>query len=136
MCDHCHSLVDFALLGCGKSWFETTEEGFTFQCLGCRRVDCLTAVLARLTDIVKGMERGGRVIARKTNGERTTENMVCRKETVEKVTVEKEGGTGDDRSRCDRRKDERKKRTESSCEQTEVNNKDDVRKKRGRKEKN
>ena len=56
-------------------------------------MDCLTAELARLTDIVKWMERGGRVIARKTNGERTTENMVCRKETVDKVTVEKEGGT-------------------------------------------
>ena len=90
---HCHSLVDFALSGCGKSWSATTEEGFTFQCLGCWKVDCLTAELARLTDIVKGMVRGGRVIARKTNGERTTEKMVCRKETVEKVTVEKEGGT-------------------------------------------
>ena len=33
------------------------------------------------------------MIARKTNGERTTENMPCMKETVEKVTVEKEGGT-------------------------------------------
>ena len=93
LCDHCHSLVDFALSGCGKSWSETTEEGFTFQCLGCWKVDCLTAELAKLTDLVKGMERGGRMIARKTNGERTTENMPCMKETVEKVTVEKEGGT-------------------------------------------
>ena len=56
-------------------------------------MDCLTAGLARLTDLVKGMERGGRVIARETNGERTTENMACMKETVEKVTVPKEGGT-------------------------------------------
>ena len=93
LCDHCHSLVDFALSGCGKSWSETTEEGFTFQCLGCWKVDCLTAELAKLTDLVKGMERGGRMIARKTNGERTTENMPCMKETVDKVTVEKEGGT-------------------------------------------
>ena len=85
--------MDFTLSGCGKSWPETTGEGFTFQCLGCWKVDCLTTEVARLTDIVKWMERGGRVIARKTNGERTTENMVCRKETVEKVTVEKEGGT-------------------------------------------
>ena len=53
-------------------------------------MDCLTAELARLTDIVKGMQSGGRVIARTTNGERTTGNMTCRKE---KVTVEKEGGT-------------------------------------------
>ena len=36
--------------------------------------------------------RGGRVIARKTNGERTIENIICRKVTWEKVTVEKEGG--------------------------------------------
>ena len=56
-------------------------------------MDCLTAELARLADIVKGMERGGRVIARKTNGERITENMTCRKVTGEKVTVEKGGGT-------------------------------------------
>ena len=56
-------------------------------------MDCLTAELARLTDIVKGMQSGGRVIARTTNGERTTGNMTCRKVTREKVTVEKEGGT-------------------------------------------
>ena len=79
--------------GCGKTWLETTEEGFTFQCLGCWQVDCLTAELARLTDIVKRMQSGGRVIARTTNGERTTGNMTCRKVTGEKVTVEKEGGT-------------------------------------------
>ncbi|KAK2190060.1 hypothetical protein NP493_90g01025 [Ridgeia piscesae] len=93
VCNHCHSLVDFAVSGCGKPWTETTEEGFTFQCLGCWKVNCLTAELARLTDIVKGMESRGRVIARKTNGERTTGNMTCRKVTGEKVTVEKEGGT-------------------------------------------
>ena len=93
MCNHCHSLVDFAVSGCGKTWSETTEEGFTFQCLGCWKVDCLTAELARLTDIVKGMQSGGRVIARTTNGERTTGNMTCRNVTGEKVTVEKEGGT-------------------------------------------
>ncbi|KAK2190179.1 hypothetical protein NP493_87g03010 [Ridgeia piscesae] len=93
VCNHCHSLVDFAVSGCGKTWSETTEEGFTFQCLGCWKVDCLTAELARLTDIVKGMQSGGRVIARTTNGERTTGNMTCRKVTGEKVTIEKEGGT-------------------------------------------
>ena len=85
--------MDFAVSGCGKTWSETTEEGFTFQCLGCWKVDCLTAELARLTDIVKGMESGERVIARTTTGERTTGNMTCRKVTGEKVTVEKEGGT-------------------------------------------
>ena len=93
VCNHCHSLVDFAVSGCGKTWSETTEEGFTFQCLGCWKVDYLTAELARRTDIVKGMQSGGRVIARTTNGERTTGNMTCRKVTGEKVTVEKEGGT-------------------------------------------
>ena len=93
MCNHCHSLVDFAVSGCGKSWSETTEEGFTFQCLGCWKVDCLTAELARLMDIVKGMERGGRAIARKTIGERTTENMTYRKVTGEKMTVKNDGGT-------------------------------------------
>ena len=93
LCNHCHSLVDFAVSGCVKTWSETTEEGFTFQCLGCWKVVCLTAELARLTDIVKGMQSGGRVIARKTNGERTTGNMTCRKVPGEKVTVEKEGGT-------------------------------------------
>ena len=35
-------------------------------------------------------------------------------------------GTGDERSRCDRRKDEWKKGSESRCDQTEVNNKDDA----------
>ena len=93
VCNHCHSLVDFAVSGSGTTWSETTEEGFTFQCLGCWKVDCLTADVARLTDIVKGMERGGRVIARTTNGDRTTGNMTCRKVTGDKVTVEKEGGT-------------------------------------------
>ena len=93
VCNHCHSLVDFAVSGCGKTWSETTEEGFTFQCLGCWKVDCLTAELARLTDIVKGMQSGGKAIARTTNGERTTGNMTCRKVTGEKGTVEKEGGT-------------------------------------------
>ena len=37
--------------------------------------------------------RGGRVITRKTNGERRTENMTCRKVSGEKVTVENEGVT-------------------------------------------
>ena len=108
MCDHCHSLVYFALSGCVKSWAETLEEGFTFQCFMCWKVDCLTAETATLASIVKRMEmrmtkdidgidrydrergwkeqcsdkkdeerrlRGGRAIAKKTNGERTTENM-------------------------------------------------------------
>ena len=56
MCDHYHSLVDFALSGYVKSWAETMKEGFTLQCLECWKVDCLTAEIARLTDIVKGME--------------------------------------------------------------------------------
>ena len=39
-----------------KSRAETKEEGFTFQCLGCWKVDCLKAELARLPDIVNGVE--------------------------------------------------------------------------------
>ena len=123
MCDHCHSFVDFALSGCTKTWTETMEEGFTFQCTGCWKVECLTAELARLTGIVQGMEvkiaketdgrgrkeqcsdkkdedrrlRGGRASTRKTNGERTTENMAWRKVTGEKVTVEEEGKMGQER---------------------------------------
>ena len=37
--------------------------------------------------------RGGRASARKTDEERTTENLTCRKVTWEKVTVEKDGRT-------------------------------------------
>ena len=56
MCDHCHRFVDFALSGCIASWAETMEEDFSYQCKGCRNVECLTAELARLTGIAKGME--------------------------------------------------------------------------------
>ena len=56
MCDHCHSLVDFALSGCVNSWAETMEEGFSLRCLECWKMDYLTAEIAKLTDIVKGME--------------------------------------------------------------------------------
>ena len=127
MCDYCHSLVDFALSGCTKSWAETMEEDFTFQCTGCLKVECLTAELARLTDIVKGMEmritketdgrgrkeqcsdkkgedsilRGGRASARKANGERTSENMACRKVTGEKVTVDEGVTMGQDMIEAD-----------------------------------
>ena len=37
--------------------------------------------------------RGAIVITRKTNGERTPENMIYRKVTGEKVKAEKEAGT-------------------------------------------
>ena len=47
MCDHFHRLVDVAISGCGKSWPQATEDGFTFQCIGCWKVDCLTAELVR-----------------------------------------------------------------------------------------
>ena len=70
----------------------------------------------------------------KPNGERTTENMTtCRKVTEEKVTVEKDG-TGEERSTFDRRKDEGKTGSESRCVKREVNNRDDDKKKRCRKE--
>ena len=77
--------------------------------------------------------RGGRASARKTNGERTRESMACRKVTGEKVTVDEGGnGTGEERSSCDRRKEEWKKGNESKCAEREVNNRDDDRTKRGR----
>ena len=43
-------------------------------------------------------------------------------------------GTGEERSTCDRRKDEGKTGSESKCVKREVNNRDDDRKKRCRKE--
>ena len=61
--------------------------------------------------------------------------MTCRKVTWEKVAVEKgrgDNGSRDERSSCDRRKDEGKKGSESRCVEREVNNKDGVRKKRGK----
>ena len=115
MCNHCHSLVDFAVSGCRKSWSETTEEGFTFPCLRCWKVDCLTAELARLTDIVKVMERGGRMIARKPKW-RKKNRQHGMQEDDRGETDSREGGrdqrTGDERSGCDRRKDEGKKGSE------------------------
>ncbi|KAK2183679.1 hypothetical protein NP493_300g01017 [Ridgeia piscesae] len=86
VCNHCHSLVDFAVSGCGKTGQRQRRKGLRSN-VGCWKVDCLTTELARLTDIVKGMQSGGRVIARTTNRERTTGNITCRK--WEKVTVEK-----------------------------------------------
>ena len=82
--------------------------------------------------------RGGRVSARKTNGERTRESTACRKVTGEKVTVDEGGdnGAGEERRSCDRRKDEGKKGSESKCVEREVNNRDDDRKKRGREKRN
>ena len=65
MCDHFHSFIDFALSGCITSWAEAVEKDFTFQCKGCRELECLTAELDRLTGIVKGMEM--RMI-KETNG--------------------------------------------------------------------
>ena len=100
MCNHCHSLVDFAVSGCGKTWSETTEEGFMFQCLGCWKVDCLTAELARLTDIVKGVQSGGRVIARNNRKHDMQEGDRGESDSREGG---RDKGTGDERSRCDRR---------------------------------
>ena len=98
-------------------------------------MDCLTAELARLTDIVKGMQSGGRVIARATNGERTTGNMTCRKVTGERVTVEKEGGTrGQEMREVDATGGKTNGRKEVRGDVTK--RKDDDRKKRDRKERN
>ena len=61
--------------------------------------------------------------------------MACGKVTGEKVTVEEGGGdnrTGDENSRCERRKDEGMKGSESRCVEMEANNRDGDRKKRRR----
>ena len=76
--------------------------------------------------------RVGRLITRKTNRETTTENMTWRKVTREKMAVDSDNGTREKRSICDRRKDEGKKGNESRCDEREVNNRDDDRKKIGR----
>ena len=58
-------------------------------------MDCLTAELARLTDIVKGTQSGGRVIARTTNDKWRKNNRKhdMQEGDGEKVTAEKKGGT-------------------------------------------
>ncbi|KAK2159323.1 hypothetical protein NP493_1728g00028 [Ridgeia piscesae] len=133
------------------------EEGFTFQCTGCWKVECLTAELTTLNGIVKGVEmritketdgRGRKeqcsdkkdedrrlrrgasasASARKTNGQRTTKNMACWK--VTRKSDSRGGGDSgkrEERISCDRRKDEGKKGSESRCVEREVNNRDDDR---------
>ena len=137
MCNHCHSLVDFAVSGCGKTWSETMEEGFTFQCLGCWKVDCLTAELANRYCEGDGEWREGYC---KENKWRTNNRKHDMQEGDRGESDSRGGGrdkgTVCERSRCDRRKDEGKKGSESRCDQTEVNNKDDDRKKRDMKERN
>ena len=93
VCNHCHSLVDFAVSGCGKTWSETTEEGFTFQCLGCWKVDCLTAELARLTDIVNGDAEWREGDCKDNKWRKNNRKHDMQEGDGEKVTVEKEGGT-------------------------------------------
>ena len=126
--------MDFAVSGCGTSWSEAMEEGFTFQYLGCWKVDCLTAELARLMDIVKGMETK----MTKDTGKETKWKKNNRKHDMPEgdrgESDSREGGgvkgTEDERSRCDRRKGEGKKGSVSRCDHTEVNNRDDDKKKR------
>ena len=92
--------IQYRVLGRAKHYHNI--ESFLFWSTYIKTVNQLLAFtngglsdsrVSRLTGIVKGMQSGGRVIARTTNGERTTGNMTCRKVTGEKVTVEKEGGT-------------------------------------------
>ena len=79
-------MVEFAFSGCRK-----TDNGgrVYFPMFRVLKSGLSDSRLARLRDIVKEMERGGNVLAKQTNGERTTENMACMMETVEKVTVPK-----------------------------------------------
>ena len=60
------------------------------------------------------------------------ENMTCTK-----VIGEKEGGImGQEKSSCEKRNGEGKKGSENRCVETEVNNRDDDKNKRGWKERN
>ena len=88
LCDHCHSFVDLALSGCVKSWAETMEEDCTFQCMVCWKLKCLTAELARLTSIRKGMD------------------IRMTKETGEIESVDKERGW---KEQCSDNKDEERR---------------------------
>ena len=62
MSDHGHSLILPYLI-------KTTEEGFTFQCLGCWKVDCLTDIVKwiemRMIKETDGIEIGGKERGRK-----------------------------------------------------------------------
>ena len=53
------------------------EEGFTFHCLWCWKVDCLTADLARLTGFVKGLEMR---MSKETDGIESDDMVRGRKE--------------------------------------------------------
>ena len=77
MCDYFYSFVDFALSGCIASWAETMEEYLTFQWMGCWKVECLTAEVARFTGIVKGMEMR---ITKETDGIESNDREKGRKE--------------------------------------------------------
>ena len=54
VCNDCQSWVDFALSGCTKQWAETREEGFTFRCRGCSRVECLMKDVYKADSCGKG----------------------------------------------------------------------------------
>jgi len=94
-CDHCHSLVDFDRSGCDKSWEQTKEEGFTFQCLGCEKVELLTTKLVKLTDLVERIRRDDcQCKCKRNDRERLTEKVTGKNklETVKKgkhLTVER-----------------------------------------------
>ena len=53
------------------------EEDFTFQCIGCWNVECLTAKLGKLTGIVKGTEMK---ITKETDGIESVDRQRGRKE--------------------------------------------------------
>ena len=137
------------------------EEDFTFQCMGCWKVECLIAELARLNDIVKGMEMR---MTKETNGiesddmekgrteqysekngddrrlrggrasaRKTNGERTTKNMTYRKVTGEK---VTVEKKEERRRKDKGKKGRESRCVEMEVNNRDDYLNKRGREERN
>ena len=86
MCDHCHSLADFALSGRGRTCAETVEEGFTYLCLWCWNMDCLTAEIASLTGIVKEVEIK---MTKETDGIESDDRERRRKEQSDKKDEER-----------------------------------------------
>jgi len=66
------------------------EEHFTFQCKCCRKVECLTAEIARLTGIVKGMEM--RMI-KETDGTESDDRETGRKHQCSERKDEKRRST-------------------------------------------
>ena len=125
------------------------EEDVTFQCTGCWKVECFAAELSRLTDIVKGMEMimakemDGRGRKEQSSDKKDEDRILRggmesakkrRKYNIKDGMQEGDRGESDSRGRggggngrreeinsSERKKDERKKGSESRRIEREVN---------------